>query len=254
MKRTALLLATTAAVLAAPAHAREGQFYIGLEGGVTEGDQVDIDLAVTDPQTNAAFAEPNTGLDADIVFGYDFGSFRLEAEGAYKNRGIDDVTLLNPTFTAGGATTPQSFVSSSGGLDIISGMVNALVEHGDDDGIQIYAGGGIGIASVDLSITPAQFGDLIDDTGSDLAYQAIAGVRFPVSDRIDLGVKYRYFVVDEFELDAGNGNPIEVDYQSHSVLASVIFNLGGKAPPPPPKTTPVYQKWAFQIACSESFT
>jgi len=43
MKKTAFLLAGAAAIVAAPAHARDGQLYIGIDGGVTLEDQVDVD-------------------------------------------------------------------------------------------------------------------------------------------------------------------------------------------------------------------
>ena len=43
MRTTALLLAGTAAIIAAPAHARDGQAYIGLEGGIVLEDQVEIE-------------------------------------------------------------------------------------------------------------------------------------------------------------------------------------------------------------------
>jgi hypothetical protein len=74
-------MAGAAMCIAMPAQARNGQFYIGVNGGVSLEDQVDVDRADTDPQVNAAFADTNSGIDADVVVGYDFGAFRLEAEG-----------------------------------------------------------------------------------------------------------------------------------------------------------------------------
>ena len=239
MKKTAILLAGAAAVIAVPAQAREGQVYVGVEGGFIFDDEIDIDLAETDPQTNAAFAETNTGIDADIVLGYDFGAFRLEAEGGYKNQGIDDVTLLNPTFTpADAGSTPQTFVASNADIRVLSGMVNGLLEVGKDDSLQVFVGGGVGIASVDFELAPANLGVLVDDTSSEFAYQGLAGMRVAITDNLDVGIKYRYFVIDEFEFEAANGNALELDYQSHSVLASLLYNFGSKAAPPPPPPPP----------------
>lgn len=241
MKRTAILLASAAAVTAAPAQARDGEMYVGADLGLLLEDQVDVDLAQTDPQTNAAFAETNQGIDTAIVLGYDFGGFRLEAEGAYKTAGIDDITILNPTFTADGFGQPVSVVADDADLRIFSGMLNGLLEFGSDDGIQVFAGGGVGFASIDLTLDPGQIGPLVDDSGSDLAYQALAGARIAVSDRLDVGLKYRYFVIDEFELEAINGAPIEVDFQSHSILASLVYNFGSapvEAPIPVPPPAP----------------
>jgi hypothetical protein len=89
IKKTAILMAGAAMTLVAPAHAREGKAYVGIDARVLLEDQVDVDLATASRQTNAAFTDTNTGLDADIVFGYDFGAFRLEAEGGYKRAGYD---------------------------------------------------------------------------------------------------------------------------------------------------------------------
>lgn len=238
MKKVALLLASTAALVAVPTQARDGQVYVGGEVGLSSGEQVDIDLADTTPQTNAAFVETNTGIDADIVFGYDFGAFRLEAEGGYKNAGIDDVTLLDQGFAGTGVTTPTSFTADDADLRILSGMVNGLFEFGSEEGIQFFVGGGAGYANVDLNLSPSAVGKLIDDSGSDFAYQALAGARVAVTDNLDLGLKYRYFVIDEFELNAANGSAIEVDYSSHSVLASLLYNFGAKAAPTPPPPPP----------------
>ncbi len=237
MKKTAILLAGTAAILAAPAQAREGRLYAGIEGGVSLEDQVDVDIASTDPQVNGAFADTETGFDIDAVLGYDFGAFRLEAEAGYKRNGYDSLTVVNPALVPGVDVEPGTVVENSEDLSIFSGMVNALLELGSDDGFQVFGGGGVGVANVDLPVEVDGVGTIVDDSATDFAWQLIAGARFPVSDRIDLGVKYRYFVIDEFELDAVAA-PIELDYQAHSILASVLYNFGSPPAPPPPPPPP----------------
>ncbi len=242
MKTSALLLAGASMVIASPALAREGQIYGGINAGVSLEDQVDIDLANTDPQQNAAFANTEIGLDADIVVGYDFGPIRLEAEGGYKRAGYEGLTVLIPAIVPGAPVPAGTVVQNEEDLSIISGMINALVDLGRDDGLQVYAGGGFGIASLDLPVEVAGVGTVIDDNETDFAWQLIGGLRFPVSDKIDLGLKYRYFVIDEFQINTATSLPAEVDYQVHSILASVTYNFGSKvqpAPPPPPPPAPV---------------
>lgn len=246
MKNSAFLLAGAAMIIAAPAYAREGQPYIGINGGVLLEDQVDVDLANTDPQTNAAFADTNTGIDADIVVGYDFGAFRLEAEGGYKRASYDGLTVLNSGILPNGLMVPGgTVVQNEEDLSIWSGMVNGLIEFGSDDGFQIFGGGGVGIANLDLPVVVDGVGTVIDDSATDFAWQLIGGARLAVTDNLDLGVKYRYFVIDGFELNAANGAPIEADFKSHSVLASLTYNFGGSstpapvvAPPPAPVAAP----------------
>lgn len=234
MKKIAYLLASAAAIASVPAHAREGQAYIGIDGGVLLQDQVNIDLAVTDPQTNGAFADTETGIDADIVVGHDFGAFRLEAEGAYKRASYSGITLLDTGILPIGSNVPPgTVVQNEEDLAIWSGMVNGLLEFGSDDGIQIYGGGGVGFANLDLPVEVTGVGTIIDDNSTDFAWQLIAGARVAITDNLDFGVKYRYFVIDEFELQAANGNPIEANFSSHSVLASLVYNFGRKAEPAP---------------------
>ena len=240
MKKTAFLLASAAAVIAAPAQARDGQFYIGVDGGVTLEDQVDVD-SQTDPAQNLAFADTKMGLDADVVIGYDFGAFRLEAEGGYKNAGYDGLTVLRPgILPAGAVVLPGTVVDNERDLDIFSGMINGLIEFGKDDGLTFFAGGGAGVAEVNLPVEVAGLGTVVDDDAVGFAWQALAGLRFAVSDNLDLGLKYRFFNIDNLGLTAENGTPFEIDYNTHSILASVVYNFGGKEvlpppPPPPPK-------------------
>ncbi len=238
MKTSALLLAGASMLIAQPALARDRQFYGGIEAGVSLEDQVDLDAANTDPQQNAAFADTKTGLDADIVLGYDFGAFRLEAEGGYKRASYDGLTVLIPGIVPGAPVPAGTVVQNEEDLSIFSGMVNALIDFGRDDQFQVYVGGGAGFANLDIPVEVAAVGTVIDDSATDFAWQLIGGVRYPINDKIDIGVKYRYFVIDEFEIDTAVGIPAEVDYQAHSILASLTYNFGSKAQPAPPPPPP----------------
>lgn len=248
MKKTALLMAGAAMIVAAPASAREGQPYIGINGGVSFKDQVKVDVVgpQDDAQSNAAIARTKNGLDADVVVGYDFGAFRLEAEGGYKRNGYRNLTVFDNALLPAGVIVPSgTVVENDRDLEIYSGMVNGLVEFGNDDGFQVFGGGGVGIANMKLPVDVDGVGSVIADDATGFAWQLLAGARLAVSDNVDLGVKYRYFVADNFDFQAANGNPLEADYRAHSVLASLTYNFGGRAqpepvapPPPPPVTAP----------------
>ena len=62
-------------------------------------------------------------------------------------------------------------------------MVNGLVDFGGNGGVGGYAGAGIGRAKV------KQLGD----SDNAWACQLLAGVYMPISDNVDVGLKYRYF-------------------------------------------------------------
>lgn len=245
MTKTAILMAGAAMIVAVPAHAGEGQAYIGIEGGVSLKDQVQVDIdnrRADGLLDNAAIANTKLGIDADVVLGYDFGAFRLEAEGGYKRASYENLQVVSSTILPGGLTVPGgTFVQNDRDLEIYSGMVNALIEFGSDDGFQVFGGGGVGGANLRLPVEVAGVGTVIDDNTTDFAWQLIGGARFAVTDNLDLGVKYRYFVIDNFDLQAANGRSLSADYSAHSILASLTYNFGGRsapepvmAPPPPP--------------------
>lgn len=256
-----------AIIIAAPAQA-DGP-YIGIEGGVSFKDKITVDIdgppadGTYDP---AAIARTKMGIDGDVILGYDFGAFRLEAEGGYKRNKYRDLTVLQSAILPGGLTVPAgTVVQNERKIEIWSGMVNALVELGKDDGFQIYGGGGAGIARLELPVQVAGIGTVIDDHQTDFAWQLIGGVRMPITENLGLGVKYRYFVLDDFELDGANGANLRANYRAHSVLASLTYSFGGRsapepveapppapapvmAPPPPPR--PVAPPPPPQVACN----
>ena len=250
MRIKVILLVGAAMFVTAPAFAREGQPYIGINGGVSFDDQVTVDIDNNRADgllDNAAIANTNLGIDGDVVLGYDFGAFRLEAEGGYKRAGYESLQVVSSTILPGGITVPPgTLVQNERDLEIYSGMVNAMVEFGSDDGFQVFGGGGVGVANLRLPVEVAGVGTVIDDNTTDFAWQLIGGARFAVTDNVDLGVKYRYFVIDNFDLQAANGRSLSADYSAHSVLASLTYNFGGRAqpepvvapPPPPPMMAP----------------
>src|SRR3546814_20573796 len=81
-----------------------------------------------------------------------------------------------------------------------------LLDFGDDDGLQGFVGGGAGVARV--SVEPVFAGPFLDDSDTGFAWQAIAGVRAPLSDSIDVGLKYRFFNADNLDLVDQTGRDV----------------------------------------------
>ncbi|GAA4043127.1 hypothetical protein GCM10022281_25410 [Sphingomonas rosea] len=316
--RLTLLAASAAAAIAAPAFAQTGP-YAGIEGGIlfpksrsgtattvfSQTAQTPAAGTAATSGTGAVGTLPTTlttlpaggsfservkykkGYDVDGIIGYDFGAFRLEGEVGYKRSKVksfsQDAALgtgLTTFFTPTGTTTGTTFVYPGSSLgvynlrdhvSVLSGMVNALLDLGGSNGVPaFYIGAGAGRARVKA----------LGDRDSAWAYQGIAGVRFPISDNIDLGLKYRYFRTAKLDLDpvntgfsqtftaavpnvattavpapTGSSNVsftrsgvVSQDFNnrfsSHSLLASLIFNFGRTAemaPPPPPPPAPVVE-------------
>lgn len=206
--------------------AREGSFYIGAGGGLMMAETSDVDL---DSFDDAGEIDWDIGYDFDVVAGYDLGAFRLEAEAAYKGSNDDGGTTRNGDFEDAGA--PIDF-------DTLSFMVNGMLDFGDDDGIQGFVGGGAGVARTEMQLP----GDDVyfSDTDTGFAWQLMAGVRAPITDNWDAGLKYRYFRHDNIELadPAFANDGYETNVRTHSLMGTLTYNFWSPPPPPPPAPPP----------------
>jgi len=95
MRKLAIVVALSSTVLATPALARNNAWYVGGDFGgmIVEDVQFDFGLAPTVPSSAGAQLVLNHdyGYDAALFVGYDLGSFRLEAEVAYKRADVADI-------------------------------------------------------------------------------------------------------------------------------------------------------------------
>ena len=238
MRKLAISLALASTALASPALARDNQWYVGVDGGAMIVEDLALDIGA---QTNAATVDADKGYDFGGVVGYDFGGFRLESEVSYRKANVSGFNSSAPQITRGTATTlvAGGNYAVAGDANALSFMVNALFDFGDDDGLQGFVGGGVGVARVDAQTTLAA-PSFLDDSDTGLAWQALAGVRAPLSDNWDVGLKYRFFNADKVGLVDRLGRAVETRFRSHSVMGSLVYNFGGApapvevAPPPPP--------------------
>ncbi|WP_420146063.1 outer membrane protein, partial [Sphingobium sp.] len=179
MRKLALAAALATSALATPALARDNSWYVGVDAGVLLVEDQDLTFPNATAPRNAAVPsiDYHKGYDFDANIGYDFGGFRLEAEAAYKRAKID---LDQVGF--GGAASALSF------------MLNGLLDFGPDDGLQGFVGGGVGVSRGKLA------SDIVNDSDTGFAWQAIAGVRYPVTNNVDVSLKYRFFNQDDIKV------------------------------------------------------
>ena len=227
----AVALASTASV---PAFAQDTGPYVGIDAGVMFPSHIDyngLNGSLATPPVGTSYSDPyrvnlKTGFDGDINVGYDFGAFRLEAEGGYKRANVN----VNKTL---GNNPAQPYATAIGGghNDVYSLMANGLVDFGPSDGLNFFAGGGVGVAwnkvRYDITSTPAGAnGGAYDDNRSAFAWQLLAGVRMPLSPNVDVSLKYRYFDAGRFNYQNDLAG-VSSRFRSHSVLAGVSFKFGG---------------------------
>lgn len=237
MRKLAIAAVLASTAMATPALARNDSWYIGIEGGPTIVEKLDLDIAGV---SNQASARQRGGYDVDGIIGYDFGAFRLEAEVGYRESRLKSYNSLVPVPVEGTAfAAPGNYRNPAGRTSALSFMLNGMLDFGDDDAISGFVGAGVGVARVKLANYRLRNGaNFLNDSDTGFAYQAIAGVRAPLTDHIDVGLKYRFFNADKIDLVSTRGVVERTRFRSHSILGSLIYNFGGAAPPPPPAPEP----------------
>ena len=235
----AAILATTA--MATPALAHDDSWYIEADGGVVFMDDLHLDLDHASTPfslpsgARVATLDTKRGFDFGGIFGYDFGGFRLEAEASYR-RADAGAMVVNQ----GQGFFPSS--PATGRASALSFMVNGLIDLGPDDGPQVFAGGGVGYSHVQVNAftSPSSTTDFAVNGADDgFAWQLLAGLRYPLSDHVDIGLKYRYFNQNGINLPASYtfgrnttvNDVVTTNMRSHSAMLTLTYNF---LPPPPP--------------------
>ncbi|MBM3585493.1 MAG: OmpA family protein [Alphaproteobacteria bacterium] len=76
-------------------------------------------------------------------------------------------------------------------------------------------------------------GATLDDSDGLLAYQGIIGVGYSLTEQINLFVDYRYLATEEATMRTSAGVNVDVEYDTHAVLAGLRIGLNPPPPPPP---------------------
>jgi len=234
MRKLAIAVALSSTLLATPALARDGAWYVGGDFGAMIVEKQDIRVGTREQALQLRY---RYGYDGDINVGYDLGSFRIEGEVSYKKARIKRVNNAIALPGQGAGTFSTQNVSTGNG-SALSFMLNGMLDFGDDAGISGFVGGGAGIARVKIGNARifSNQAAYLDDSDSRFAWQLFAGVRQAVSENIDITLKYRFFNVPNVRMTAFNGQQTKMRWRSHSLLGGITFNFG--APPPPEPVAP----------------
>lgn len=198
------------AVLTVPAFAAGP--YVGAEGGVVFLSEASFTVA----GINTGDLKFDTGYGLGLVGGYDYGTWRLEGEFAWRKNDNKEVT-------SGGETTPLGGDVSSMAL-----MVNGYYDFRMVSPTFVpYLGAGIGGARVSAKVDDPIDGPVIDDSDMVFAYQLVAGVGIPVNKQITIDLNYKYFATTdpEFEIIGAGGIKGEAEYGSHNIFLGVRYSF-----------------------------
>ena len=123
MRKLAIAMALSSTLLATPAFARDGAWYVGGEFGAMIVEDSDIDVGTRD---NAITLSYDYGYDGGLFVGYDLGGFRIEGEVAYKKADLESfiTTILLP---GEGGNFPSGRPQAGGN---VSALTAALMSHG----------------------------------------------------------------------------------------------------------------------------
>jgi outer membrane protein OmpA-like peptidoglycan-associated protein/opacity protein-like surface antigen len=234
MRKLAIAAALSTTVLAGPALARDGAWYVGGEFGpmIVEDSEAQFTPGTTAGSTGTVQVGFDEGFDGAGFVGYDFGAFRIEAEVSYKQADTEEL-ITNGIVLPGTTGTTGLFTGGNGDVSVLAGMVNGLLDFGDEDGLSGFAGGGVGIARVDVNGISAftNTAAVFDDSDTRFAWQVVAGVRQALTPNIDIHLKYRFFNVDDLEMVGFGGRTVNTDLRTHSLLGGITFNFGAPRAP-----------------------
>jgi opacity protein-like surface antigen len=135
-----------------------------------------------------------------------------------------------------GSNNANSFKFNGGAFDPASGPISATYMLGNvwldiptQTAFTPYIGGGLGVgwATADVSFNGNIFGYGPNKSGGALAYQVGAGVKFNVSQNIDLDIGYRFKGLgktDFYDLD-GFGFYKQATLNTHNIQVGLTFNF-----------------------------
>ena len=252
MRKLAIVVALSSTVLATPALARNGAWYVGGDFGAMIVEDVGFDYGIqpvvpAGGGTSQIVLNHDYGYDAALFVGYDLGAFRIEAEVAYKRARVDDIEtavgLPGAAAIVGAPLTPDILPAGGGRSSALSFMINGMLDFGDDDGVSGFVGGGVGIARIDYNNVRAFSNQAaaLDDSDTRFAWQVVAGLRQAISDNVDITLRYRFFNADNIRTVDFRGLESESRFRSHSLLGGITFNFG--APPAPEPIPPCPDGW-----------
>jgi OOP family OmpA-OmpF porin len=213
----------------------QAQFYIGAEGGWTGLPSQDL----TVPGLFSSTLKFNSGFNAGVRLGYEWGAWRLEEEYSYRHNNLrNNFSLLG---------FPISGVSGHRNTNSI--MTNVLYDFTVGFPITPHFGFGIGAVQISDGVKLPGIGQFINDSTWQFGYQGIAGIRYNLNPALTLDLDYRYLATTEPTFRIANTNlRYRSGYNTNNFVASLIYRfVPPAAPPPVPAAAPAPPPTSPQI-------
>ncbi len=237
-------VAALSLVAAGQSQAHHQGWYVGLEGGANWVDDNTFAYDTGNPPGGAPLAvremEFDTGWAALGTVGYGFEkNWRVELELGYRQNDADFALPVGAAFPTNGELTEYT------------AMINVIYDVPLSERFDLNVGLGVGADY-------AQYNDdrIVDDADTNFAYQAIAGLTYKLTNRLDVSLTYRFLNVDSPNFaDAvpGRGDTYAFDdVEKHTVTVGLRYDLFEDAapyvaPPPAPPPAPPTEARQFII-------
>jgi opacity protein-like surface antigen len=259
MKRTLFFLTVFAAVCFTGLPAKASERYISGMGGMIWPSTLHlVDTYQYEMFNGYQDYALGRGFNVLGAIGCSYGSsFRLEGEVGYQRcdvktaiNGEDGVPYEHPLDEAGNNFSSDPW-DMKGEVSVLSLMANGYYDFKLAKNIELYATAGIGVAQV--SLKDVHEVTTIEGNGSGgyifypntnpgysaqektIAWQVGAGVAVPISGKIKLDLRYRYFATTDFTLPgvgsyyyaniSGGSKDSKTNFSSHSVLLGLRVGI-----------------------------
>lgn len=210
--RTTLFATAAVLALSATANAAPNGWYIGIEGGASLVDKIDLFEVVGGNPYNAEI-DVDAGWAALGTVGYGWDRWRFEFEAGYRHNDIDSIT-----FSTGGTGT------DIGDITEFSLMANVLYDIALGKDLSLSVGVGAGFDRIEFEW--ATFGTPFEEDDWAFAYQAIVGLNYALSPQLEAFVNYRYFNAQEPDFDV-LGDTFEFDdVTKHTATLGLRYHFG----------------------------
>ena len=212
-----------AAAITVPAARAQMVYYFGGEAGWSHlNDQ--SDRAAGFPSLRKRFDD---GFAAGARAGVEWGPWRFEEEYVYHSNDLNRASV-------GSINVP----GISGSRQSHAIMTNALYDFNLGWPVIPHIGAGIGAVDVIDQASVPGLGKIQNDNDWQFGYQAIGGVRWPVSPNLAVDVDYRYLATTDptFRTSTVPSVRYRSGYSTHNLMASLVYRFG---PPPPVAAAPI---------------
>jgi len=187
----------------------------GLYAGVAVGFAKAVDTTASG--ASGGKVKFDNGPVGAVFVGHDYGS-NVRAEVELARRAADLKSVAGTT--------------ASGEALATSLMINVIYDVDVDLPVTPYVGIGLGLAQIKMDGASPFGGSSINDSDTVGAFQAIAGVRYALTDQVDVFGDYRYFKTADAGLVTRGGVATSMDFSTHSGLLGLRYSFGGSSASP----------------------